>query len=263
MKIVLSIFLGLMSFLGAARAQSPIVPILELNVGGLIGGVRNGRFVDSKTVFAESRGTGKYTIYGAKGRIGEMTAELEAPEVPCQEFYSFKSGMTKLGGAAIGAGPGWRVTPRTAKSLNLKNAVYMKAAAAVLKSKAINARSISLRQAFVIDLEGDGQDEIVLSATSYPGDIAPKAKKGDYSFVLLRKIVGGKAENIVLNGDFVTKNIEFGAPHKFEISSIADLNGDGRMEIVVFGQYYEGAFAEVYEINGNKPAKVLEAGCGV
>ena len=41
------------------------------------------------------------------------------------------------------------------------------------------------------------------------------------------------------------------------------LNGDGKMEIVVFGEYYEGAFSSVYEISGNKAAKVLETGCGV
>jgi uncharacterized protein (DUF2141 family) len=247
----------------SANAQNPVVPILEMKVGGLIGGVQNGSFINPVNAFAQLKGKGKYTIYGAKGRVGEMTAEIESPEVPCEQFYSVKSEMRRTGGVAIGANPGWRLTPRTAKSLDLKNTVYMKAASDVLKTKSITARTVKLTQAFIIDLEGDGQTEVVLAATSYAGDITPKARKNDYSFVMLRKIVGGKAQNILINGEFVTKNIEFGAPHKFEISSIADLNGDGKMEIVVFGQYYEGAFAEVYEINGNKPTKVLETGCGV
>jgi uncharacterized protein (DUF2141 family) len=93
----------------------------------------------------------------------------------------------------------------------------------------------------------------------------PSAQKGDYSFILLRKIVAGKVQNIVVSGDFVTKNIKFGAPGKYELSAIADLNGDGKMEIIVFGSYYEGIWVETHEMKGNKPTlvKAFDVGCGV
>ena len=34
------------------------------------------------------------------------------------------------------------------------------------------------------------------------------------------------------------------------------------MEIVVYGEYYEGSWVEMYEMSG-KPVKALETGCGV
>ncbi|MDQ3799514.1 MAG: hypothetical protein M3384_08695, partial [Acidobacteriota bacterium] len=95
--------------------------------------------------------------------------------------------------------------------------------------------------------------------------VQPSAQRGSYSFVLLRKIVSGKVRNIIVTGDFVTKNINFGVPGKFEISSIADLNGDGKLEIIIYGAYYEGNWIEAYEMKGDKPAgiEILNVSCGV
>jgi hypothetical protein len=39
------------------------------------------------------------------------------------------------------------------------------------------------------------------------------------------------------------------------------LNGDGRMEIVLDTHYYEGHWKQVFEIEGTKLTKVLEASC--
>ncbi len=55
------------------------------------------------------------------------------------------------------------------------------------------------------------------------------------------------------------------APGKYELSSVADLNGDGKMELIIGGGYYEGMWVESYEIMRNKPIrlKMLDVGCGV
>jgi hypothetical protein len=49
------------------------------------------------------------------------------------------------------------------------------------------------------------------------------------------------------------------------MSAIADLNGDGKMELVHHGAYYEGSYTAVYQIVGSKAVevKILGAGCGV
>ena len=44
---------------------------------------------------------------------------------------------------------------------------------------------------------------------------------------------------------------------------MADLNGDGRMEVVVDAAYYEGVFISVYDVLGAEPKIVLGTGCGV
>jgi hypothetical protein len=52
-------------------------------------------------------------------------------------------------------------------------------------------------------------------------------------------------------------------PSDNHISAIADLNGDGVMEIIARGGYYEGSGATVFEVKGNKATMVLDCFCGV
>ena len=45
---------------------------------------------------------------------------------------------------------------------------------------------------------------------------------------------------------------------------MADLNGDGRMEVVLSQRYYEGSSTVVYEFGDDgRLHQVLSAGCGV
>ena len=44
--------------------------------------------------------------------------------------------------------------------------------------------------------------------------------------------------------------------------AVLDLNGDGVMEIVVSGRYYEGDWIAAYKAEGNEITKIFSAGCG-
>jgi hypothetical protein len=45
---------------------------------------------------------------------------------------------------------------------------------------------------------------------------------------------------------------------------MADLNGDGRMEVIVQTDYYEGGSTAAYELSGTGALEsVMAAGCGV
>ena len=84
---------------------------------------------------------------------------------------------------------------------------------------------------------------------------------------MLRKIVKGKPQNILLDGEFFTAKLlrsgEFAPPSVRDITAIADFNGDGKMEFVlsVFG--YEYNSNTIFEMKNGKPVKVLESECGV
>ena len=82
---------------------------------------------------------------------------------------------------------------------------------------------------------------------------------------MVRKAVGKVVTDHLLEGDFILKKVDFGAPTENHISAIADLNGDGKMEIVLYGFYYEGDFASACEMKNGKPVKIkeFEIGCGV
>lgn len=266
MKKIISFSLALMFlFAFEVSAQSEIVPIAEMNINGLLGGVKDGKFVDAKTTFEQAKGKKSYSVYSTTDKTATLEVEVSAPSEPCEDFYRANPDLDYIEGVAVGGNPGWNLLPRATKWMDKKSATYVKAASDALRTKGIINKAPKIRELYRVDLEGDGQEEILYSVTSYEGDIQPRAKKGDYSFVMLRKIVGGKVQNTIVTGDFVTKKIDFGAPSEYRISSIIDLNGDGKMEIIIYGAYYEGRWIEAYEMKGNKPAeiKALNAGCGV
>lgn len=268
MKIfIAAVCLLTLSFI--VSAQTKVVPIVELNVGGLLGGVENGKFIDAKTTAAKLKGDETYTLFAFAGRE-EAKVKLTKPENSqdvCEDFYhiSVKDEGEPFLGIGLGEGYKWNPIPRAPKPVNLNDATYKKAVTDVLRLKGITKTTIKLTQAYRIDLEGDGVEEVLISATFYKGGLTAGAARNDYSFILLRKIIGGKVQNIVVAGDFITKKIEFGAPNEYEISSIADLNGDGKMEMILHSAYYEGSSSWVVEMKGNKPTDIetLAVGCGV
>ncbi len=248
-----------------ASEKTNFTPIVDLKLKGLLGGSQNGKWL--KTAEAQSlfEPNTEFVLIDInvinEGAVSNGN-KIE-PEVPCEEFYGVKFELDSPSGAAIGSEANWKILPRAPQKLDNTSKTYLKIVKTFLAGKGLAKTSVKIDQIYKVDLDNDKQDEVVIAGTYYKNGVSPTAKVGDYSFVMVRKVSGKKVSEILLNGDFIKKNVEFGAPNAYQISAIADLNGDGKMEIVVYGEYYEGAFSSVYEINGNKAAKVLETGCGV
>ena len=274
MKRILILSLILLSAAGSPAAQKRVVPIVEMKVGALLGGVENGKFLDAKTTAEKLADRQNYTLYmpGTKSEsllLGKPTALQE--EV-CEGFYGINDyapdNRHEKGGVALGEGFGWKPQPRAVKQIALTNAAYLKIVNDFLRTKRISTAIKKLDQAFSVDLDGDGREEIVLTSTRVDRDFQPKPNRRTYdaySVVLVRKIVGGKARTIVLEGEFSPKSDAFYDGYTHEISSFADLDGDGKMEILLHGEYYEGSHTSVVQLNGGKVVKVdvLSASCGL
>ncbi len=262
MKILFTIFC-ILSLNLTALSQKQIVPLVEMKLSGLVGGVQNGKWLTAKQTAPKLKAANEFILVGWKGveKGGTTVGKRGEIEDVCDDFYRMKFVLTRDSGVAIGEHAKWNPMPRVPKAIN--SAAYKKIVADVLKTKGIAKTTVKIEQAYSVDLEGDGRDEVVLVSTFYKKGLDSSPNVGDYSFVLLRKIVGKTVQNIVVAGDFIKRNIDFGAPNQYMLSSIADLNGDGKMEIIIYGEYYEGSWAEIYEIKENKPTKVLETGCGV
>ena len=92
--------------------------------------------------------------------------------------------------------------------------------------------------------------------------VRPAPVAGNYSFVLLRHVVDGKVQTKLIDGEFYAKASESQTPYRYEVSGLLDLDGDGRLEIIIYSAYYEGATVTVWRFGEGKLHKVLEIGCG-
>lgn len=249
-------------------APGEMIPILEMNSGGLLGGSKAGKWLTAKEVVSNLKKGERYKIFASdQPKSIEITSEIPKNEPPCSDFFyvDLKQGAG-TNGVALGAQVSWNPISRPIKKLDINSAVYKKAVSSVLASKGLAKSAPKITQIFQTDLDGDGKDEVVLNATFFKQGSPSRARIGDYSFILLRKVgSGGKVENTVLTGDFVKNATDVQAPAEYKISALADLNADGKMEAVVYARYYEGEWVEVFESKGNKTASVeeLNVTCGL
>lgn len=248
-------------------AQSTIVPIVELRGGGLLGGVRDGKWIEPSIAFESLTEDSKVKLIGFTGAEKASPIGLKRGPVEdvCDDFFRMDLGLEPRSGVAIGTAAGWNPVPRIPKTLSPKTAALRTAVAAMLRTKRIIRPKVVITSAYAVDIEGDGIIETILSATYSKRGFNEGSSVGDYSFVMIHRSVTGKVSNLLVDGEFIRNSSEFGAPNQYEIQAIADLNGDGRMEIVVYSQYYEGAGTAAFEVEGGRPKhiKVMTIGCGV
>jgi hypothetical protein len=158
------------------------------------------------------------------------------------------------------------VTPHDVELFDTPPAVYVSIVAEFLAARDVIDPEPDLLQVIRTDLEGDGVDEILIAAQRNTSGTFTHAN-GDYSVLLLRKIVQGNVETAVIDAYFAEDLVE---PPPFptfiwkRLSAVADLNGDGKMEIVFESGYYEGSSTILVEYANDDlgPINVLSAGCG-
>lgn len=270
MKKLVSALLAIAILTPAIAAQKNIVPIIDLRMGGLLGGVRNGKWIEAGLA-AESimNGAMDLHVYGLRGK--EKTPFYAARRAPvedvCQDFYRINMDDEKERPAVgIGVNASWNAMPRIPRRMSASSPAYKTAVIAFLKKQGVVRPVAKITQIFQIDLDNDATDEILITATDLKSQFGVGWKAGEYSFTMLRKVTRSGVRDFLLDGNFFKRGQENGgAPNRYEISSIADLNGDGKMEIVLYSEYYEGAGSGAFEMRGGKPVlvKQLQIGCGV
>lgn len=93
--------------------------------------------------------------------------------------------------------------------------------------------------------------------------VPSSAPAGSYSFVLLRRVVDGKLKTRMIAGEFYPKAKTFNAPGRYEIGAVLDLDGDGKLEVIVQAAYYEGDWTTIYRCTPAKIEELLVVACGV
>lgn len=252
-----------------AARRAAVYPILAVgehfpDSGMLLGGVRGGKWVEQGKLAPSLRGGEKYRFYSLSGPVGTRTGGKPAggEPLPEQMFVPMKPAL-KIGADAVGLTGGWNPMPRPVRAQSTRQQVYVDALAAFLRSKGLQNPRLNLTQVLRVDLEGDGNEEVLLSAVTPDYDVA-EARKDDYTVILLRKLVGGEVRTHLLDGRFFpTAGGQMTGGNRVSIAGVLDLNGDGVLEIVTEYVGYEENGYEVFTVKGTRAARVLTAGIGV
>lgn len=257
--------LSLMGALSSVAIAATVRPIVDVQSGYLLGGSDGNKWLDAKTTAAQMKGRETYRTYDMTRRSSTgIGSKPRSHEAPCEDTW-FLDIKPKKGEIAVGGK--WNTMPRVPQTLSNNSPVYRKIVADILKQHDLKP-NVKITKIVRVDLEGDGSDEVLISATNHkgyegqPNSVSSRSLANEYSILFLRKLVGGKVVTQMLAEEYHKKNMAFGAPEIFNIAGVWDLNGDGRMEIVIFDRYYEGDGTTVYEMRGNKAVQVLESGCG-
>jgi hypothetical protein len=151
--------------------------------------------------------------------------------------------------------------PRPVKVLSNDNVVYRQILGHYLSAKGVT-QSPRITKLIEVDLNGDGQQEVIIEARSRNDLTAggmDAGKSGDYSIVLLRAVRNGKAVNLPLAFDHPKPG---GMPYINKIMAIADLEGTGKMQVIVSSDYYEGISAAVYRLKNGDAKQIVDNGVG-
>ena len=237
----------------------PVYPMV-MGSGTLVGGLATTTWKGQAELSKLVPGGLTYHTYELGGDSGMAVGKAPVPEDPGE--FPFVALEPELQDPAIAFGAPWDARTRPVKVTDTTQETYLKLTRLTLKANKLPNAEPRLTQVLRVDLDGDGTEEVLLSATSRAEYPKPDAEANDYSFVMLRQVVGKNVRNTLLTGEFYPVRKEFNAPNKYAVVGVLDLDGDGVMEVVVSYDYYEGGGLIALTLKDGKPVEAFQGGAG-
>jgi hypothetical protein len=255
----------------AAAPAAELHPIVEVKSGYLFGATSDGKWMKAEEAAKALTDENTYRIYGLTQSFGETKGgkpKLSEEDV-CSDVLAVSLSPKPDKGAIALAAPR-NALPRKPRIADTTQQVYVDAVRDFLKTKGIDQPKVKIENIVRVDLDADGEEEVLISATNYfqkDERVPMRSPAGSYSMVLLRRVVAGKVETQLVEGEFYpkayTKTPEFNAPNAYKVIAVLDLDGDGKMEVVVASNYYEGEAMTIYRCDPKKIEALLSVACGV
>ena len=140
--------------------------IAEISGGCLIGGARNKKWIQADAFGKTLKGAHKFSLYTLNGPAGEITTSKIEQDSDCGGEWSMQTTSEAEAGMAI-ASPTWNVMPRLPRPVDLKDTTYLRILGDILRKEGIRKPEVKISQAYKIDLDGDGKEEVVIAANRY------------------------------------------------------------------------------------------------
>jgi uncharacterized protein (DUF2141 family) len=253
-------------FLAADINAGDFHPIVDVHSGILVGAAGEGEWLNDDQAAKLVRGGESYHVYGFNTPLGLAAGDKPSPgELPHKGLHVVPLVDAPKGGV-IALGAKWNALPRRTRLTSTDQPVYVKAVAEFLETRGLKEPKVNITQIARVDLNGDGEEEVLISGTNYfgkQGRLSRTIPAGSYSFVLLRRVVRNSVQTQLLEGEFHPKTKTGADPGAYKISAVLDLDGDGKMEVIVSGVYFEGDSISVWSWRGTKPEKILEVAGGL
>jgi hypothetical protein len=161
--------------------------------------------------------------------------------------------------------PNWSLFPRGYKRQSTNQPVYEEILKDVLIQQGLESPISEIKEIIRADLDGDGAEEVIMTASNANENEFGEIKKGDNAIVIFRNVVRGKVQQQVLDQYLLIKEPEQSTMYRvlFETAQIADLDGDGIMEVIIRSWYYEGEHYSVFKLINNRLERVAINGWGI
>lgn len=130
-------------------------------------------------------------------------------------------------------------------------------------AEATQAKDTPIRVLARVDLDGNGSEE-VLFEVNQDIDWHVKGPANIVSLVGIRALINGDVKTLLLHDEqtSVPANEQIHYWQKGTLEGVTDIDGDGRLEIVLGTSYYEGAAFSVYSFDGTQFTRLGAYGCG-
>lgn len=219
---------------------------------GWLSGADASAYIDPKTV---------YDFFGRNGPIQVPGSPLEFSRT-CRNYFMHSSVV--MAEAMVGVASGWVTQRRATTDLSMDDPTYIQAVTEWFQSQGNSPAEIHITRILQADIEGDGVNEILLSASYFQDTSGHMTRTGDYSVVLMRKVTGNDVVTIPLVKDYYVSSVpelELSYPKTYTLAQALDLNRDGTLEVIVHVNRWEGGGAIVYRLDGQNVREVMRVIC--
>src|SRR6478672_10295798 len=191
--------LAILLLLAATAMAADLHPFVEIDTGYLFGGSADGKWIRAAKAAKSMKGRTAFRVFGLTEEIGKATGDKpkSAEAEACADMLTVSLPSTPNDGVIALSAP-WNALPRKPQIADPTQQVYLDAVREFLESRRMSDPKVKITRILRVDLDGDGEEEVLINATNYftdDGDVPlDTAAPGSYSIVLLRRVVTGKVE---------------------------------------------------------------------